>query len=64
MIGDRYPYALQGRPMGRTFGAIAAGMGVGFESRTSAKPSAGLAKRAKTPCLGIWVRSLRGLRAI
>jgi predicted MFS family arabinose efflux permease len=28
-IGDRYPYALQGRPMGMIFGAIAAGMGLG-----------------------------------
>jgi predicted MFS family arabinose efflux permease len=29
IIGDRYPYAVQGRPMGRMFGAIAAGMGFG-----------------------------------
>jgi predicted MFS family arabinose efflux permease len=28
-IGDRYPYAVQGRPMGWIFGAIAAGMGLG-----------------------------------
>ena len=28
-IGDRYPYAIQGRPMGTIFGAIAAGMGLG-----------------------------------
>ena len=28
-VGDRYPYAVQGRPMGRMFGAIAAGIGFG-----------------------------------
>jgi predicted MFS family arabinose efflux permease len=28
-IGDRYPYAIQGRPMGKIFGAVAAGMGLG-----------------------------------
>ena len=29
IVGDRYPYAIQGRPMGRMFGAIAAGLGFG-----------------------------------
>jgi MFS family permease len=29
VIGDRYPYVVQGRPMGWMFGAIAAGMGLG-----------------------------------
>jgi len=29
VIGDRYPYGVQGRPMGKMFGAIAAGMGLG-----------------------------------
>lgn len=29
IIGDKYPYAVQGRPMGKMFGAIAAGMGLG-----------------------------------
>ena len=29
IIGDRYPYLIQGRPMGKMFGAIAAGMGLG-----------------------------------
>lgn len=29
IIGDRYPYAIQGCPMGRMFGAIAAGIGLG-----------------------------------
>ena len=28
-VGDRYPYEVQGRPMGRMFGAIAAGIGFG-----------------------------------
>jgi predicted MFS family arabinose efflux permease len=28
-IGDRYPFSVQGRPMGWMFGAIAAGMGLG-----------------------------------
>jgi predicted MFS family arabinose efflux permease len=29
IVGDRYPYNVQGRPMGKMFGAIAAGMGFG-----------------------------------
>ncbi|HSY34745.1 MAG TPA: MFS transporter [Acidobacteriaceae bacterium] len=29
MVGDRYPYAVQGRPMGTMFGGIAAGIGFG-----------------------------------
>lgn len=29
IVGDRYPYAIQGRPMGRMFGGIAAGIGFG-----------------------------------
>jgi len=29
IVGDRYPYAVQGCPMGRMFGAIAAGIGFG-----------------------------------
>jgi predicted MFS family arabinose efflux permease len=29
IVGDRYPYVVQGRPMGQMFGAIAAGMGLG-----------------------------------
>jgi predicted MFS family arabinose efflux permease len=29
IVGDRYPYQVQGRPMGRMFGAIAAGIGFG-----------------------------------
>ncbi len=29
VVGDRYPYEVQGRPMGRMFGAIAAGIGFG-----------------------------------
>jgi predicted MFS family arabinose efflux permease len=29
IVGDRYPYAVQGRPMGRMFGGIAAGIGFG-----------------------------------
>lgn len=29
IIGDLYPYVAQGRPMGRMFGAVAAGMGLG-----------------------------------
>lgn len=29
IIGDRYPYAIQGRPMGQIFAAIVAGMGLG-----------------------------------
>jgi predicted MFS family arabinose efflux permease len=28
-VGDRYPYEVQGRPMGRMFGAVAAGIGFG-----------------------------------
>jgi len=29
IIGDRYPYGVQGAPMGKMFGAIATGMGLG-----------------------------------
>jgi predicted MFS family arabinose efflux permease len=29
IVGDRYPYEVQGRPMGRMFGAVAAGIGFG-----------------------------------
>ncbi len=29
IVGDRYPYAVQGRPLGRMFGGIAAGIGFG-----------------------------------
>jgi predicted MFS family arabinose efflux permease len=29
MVGDRFPYAIQGRPMGKMFGAIAGGIGFG-----------------------------------
>ena len=29
VVGDRYPYEIQGRPMGRMFGGIAAGIGFG-----------------------------------
>ena len=29
IVGDRYPYGIQGRPMGRMFGAIAGGIGFG-----------------------------------
>jgi predicted MFS family arabinose efflux permease len=29
IVGDRYPYEVQGRPMGRMFGGIAAGIGFG-----------------------------------
>src|ERR1700722_9675988 len=29
VVGDRYPYEVQGRPMSRMFGAIAAGIGFG-----------------------------------
>jgi predicted MFS family arabinose efflux permease len=29
IIGDKYPYPVQGRPMGKMFGAVAAGMGLG-----------------------------------
>ena len=28
-VGDRYPYPVQGSPMGKVFGAVAAGMGLG-----------------------------------
>jgi predicted MFS family arabinose efflux permease len=29
IVGDRYPYSIQGRPMGRMFGGVAAGIGFG-----------------------------------
>ena len=38
IVGDRYPYAVQGRPMGRMFGAIAAGIGFGSALGPIANP--------------------------
>jgi MFS family permease len=45
IIGDHYPYALQGRPMGRMFGAIEAGMGLGSSLGPLLNPSVITQKR-------------------
>ena len=47
-IGDRYPYAVQGRPMGMIFGAIAAGMGLGAASGGRAAAQVGVPIRNAT----------------
>jgi predicted MFS family arabinose efflux permease len=39
VVGDRYPYEVQGRPMGLMFGAIAAGIGLGSSLGPLLKPS-------------------------
>jgi predicted MFS family arabinose efflux permease len=52
IIGDRYPYEVQGRPMGRMFGAIAAGIGFGSTLGPILNPVVG------------WRNEFRGLACI
>ena len=51
-IGDRYPYEVQGRPMGRMFGGIAAGIGFGSTLGPILNPVVG------------WRNEFRGLACI
>src|SRR5580658_1989706 len=51
-VGDRYPYEVQGRPMGRMFGAIAAGIGFGSTLGPILNPLVG------------WRNEFRGLACI
>ena len=52
MIGDRYPYAVQGRPMGRMFGGIAAGMGLGSSLGPLLSPLLGWRNELRLLALG------------
>jgi predicted MFS family arabinose efflux permease len=64
IVGDRYPYAIQGRPMGRMFGAIAAGMGFGSSLGPMLNPLVGWRNEfrllAGVCCLGAVFLSQRG----
>lgn len=51
-IGDRYPYAVQGRPMGIIFGAIAAGMGLGSSFGPILNPLLGWRSEFRTLACG------------
>ena len=52
IIGDHYPYALQARPMGRMFGAIAAGMGLGSSLGPLLNPLFGWQNEVRIIALG------------
>ena len=52
LVGDRYPYEVQGRPMGRMFGGIAAGIGFGSTLGPLLNPLVG------------WRNEFRGLACI
>jgi MFS family permease len=52
IIGDHYPYALQGRPMGRMFGAIEAGMGLGSSLGPLLNPLLGWQNELRIIALG------------
>jgi MFS family permease len=52
IIGDHYPYALQARPMGRMFGAIAAGMGLGSSLGPLLNPLLGWQNEVRITALG------------
>ena len=52
IVGDRYPYEVQGRPMGRMFGGIAAGIGFGSTLGPMLNPLVG------------WRNEFRGLACI
>ena len=52
IVGDRYPYEVQGRPMGRMFGGIAAGIGFGSTLGPMLNPLVG------------WRNEFRGLAGV
>jgi MFS family permease len=52
IIGDHYPYALQARPMGRMFGAVAAGMGLGSSLGPLLNPLLGWQNELRIIALG------------
>ena len=52
-IGDRYPYAVQGRPMGMIFGAIAGGMGLGSSLGPILNPVFGWRSEFRTLACGL-----------
>jgi predicted MFS family arabinose efflux permease len=51
-IGDRYPYEIQGRPMGIIFGAVAAGMGLGSSLGPILNPLVGWRNEFRTLACG------------
>ena len=60
IIGDHYPYAVQGRPMGQLFGAIGAGMGLGSSLGPLLSPLIGWRNEVRFISLGfalsfLWV---------
>lgn len=52
IIGDHYPYVVQGRPMGGMFGAIAAGMGLGSSLGPLLNPLLGWRNEVRILALG------------
>ena len=66
-IGDRYPYEIQGRPMGIIFGAAAAGMGLGSSLGPMLNPLIGWRNELRALACGfaliaIFVGLCRGTR--
>jgi predicted MFS family arabinose efflux permease len=57
-IGDRYPYAIQGRPMGTIFGAVAAGMGLGSSLGPILNPLFGWRNEFRMLACGIALMSI------
>ena len=62
-IGDRYPYSVQGRPMGKIFGAVAAGMGLGSSLGPILNPLVGWRSEFRTLACGfVLIAIFLGLR--
>ena len=57
IVGDRYPYMVQGRPMGQIFGAIAAGMGLGSSLGPLLNPLLGWRNEIRILALGFGAAS-------
>jgi predicted MFS family arabinose efflux permease len=55
VIGDLYPYVVQGRPMGRMFAAIAAGMGLGSSLGPLLNPLLGWRNEIRFIALGFGI---------
>jgi predicted MFS family arabinose efflux permease len=54
-IGDRYPYVVQGRPMGWIFGAVAAGMGLGSSLGPILNPVVGWRNEFRVLACGFFI---------
>lgn len=59
IIGDQYPYRIQGRPMGRMFGAIVAGMGVASSIGPLLNPLLGWRTEVRVVALGFAMAAYR-----